>query len=87
MNKLKVKESNFQTDLTFNEWAKKYQVSVLVPIKFDNYERKLDSYNESEKLTMIRSIYEGLLVSTALRLFLGGIIQLIINKTCQEKTN
>ena len=30
---LRVKYSNFQTDLTYNEWVKKYKVGTMVPFE------------------------------------------------------
>lgn len=55
---LRVKYSNFQTNLSFNEWAKYVQVSTLVPQLFEPYDKKLDNYNEAEKRKMISSVYE-----------------------------
>ena len=57
-NTLRVKYSNFQTNLSFNEWAKIFQVSTLVPRVFEPYDKKLDNYNEAEKRRMISSVYE-----------------------------
>ena len=55
---LRVKYSDFQTTLSFNEWAKIFQVSILVPQVFEPYDKKLDNYNEAEKRRMISSVYE-----------------------------
>ena len=56
--KLNVKYSDFQTELSFNEWAKYIQVSTLVPHVFEPYNKKLDNFNEEEKRRMIRSVYQ-----------------------------
>lgn len=56
--KLRVKYSDFQTTLSFNEWAKYVHASTLVPHVFEPYYKKLDNYNEEEKRSMIRSVYE-----------------------------
>lgn len=56
-NPLRVKASEFKTDLSFNDWAKKYQVSTLVPQNFEPYNKKLDNYSEKEKDKMIESVY------------------------------
>jgi hypothetical protein len=55
---LRVKYSDFQTTLSFNEWANIFQVSTLVPQVFEPYDKKLDNYNEEEKRRMISSIYQ-----------------------------
>jgi hypothetical protein len=55
---LRVKYSDFQTKLSFNEWANIFQVSTLVPQVFEPYDKKLDNYNEEEKRRMISSIYQ-----------------------------
>jgi len=55
---LRVKDSDFQTKLSFNEWAKLLQVSTLAEYEFEPYYKKLDSYSEEEKRQMIRSVYE-----------------------------
>jgi len=57
-NGLRVKYSNFQTKLSFNEWAKMLQVSTLAEYEFEPYYKKLDNYNEEEKRKMISSVYE-----------------------------
>jgi hypothetical protein len=57
-NKLRVKYSDFQTNLSFNEWAKYVQVSTLVPQILEPYDKKLDNYNEVEKRKMITSVYK-----------------------------
>jgi hypothetical protein len=48
-NKLRVKYSNFQTNMNFNEWAQTFKVSTLVPEQFDRWDGKLDKLNEHEK--------------------------------------
>ena len=53
---LKVKYSNFQTKMNFNEWAQTFQVSTLAPNVVEPYEMKLDNYNEHEKRKMISSV-------------------------------
>ena len=55
---LRVKYSDFQTKLSFNEWAKLLQVSTLAEYKFEPYYKKLDDYNEEEKRKMISSVYK-----------------------------
>jgi len=55
---LRVKYSDFQTKLSFNEWAKMLQVSTLAEYEFEPYYKKLDNYNEEEKRKMISSVYE-----------------------------
>lgn len=57
-NTLRVKYSNFQTNLSFNEWANYVQVSTLSPQLFEPYNKKLDNFNEVEKRKMITSVYE-----------------------------
>jgi CRISPR/Cas system-associated endoribonuclease Cas2 len=55
---LRVKYSDFESNLSFNEWAKLLQVSTLARHEFEPYYKKLDDYNEEEKRQMIRSVYE-----------------------------
>ena len=57
-NGLRVKYSNFQTNLSFNGWAERFQVSTLTPQLFEPYTKKLDNFNEVEKRKMITSVYE-----------------------------
>jgi hypothetical protein len=86
-NKLRVKYSNFQTNMTFNEWAQKYQVSTLVPEQFDRWEGKLDKHNEHEKRMMISSLYDNDVYIPISTRILSSIKQLIKKDTCQEKTS
>lgn len=86
-NKLRVKYSNFQTKMSFNEWAQTFQVSTLVPERFEKYHKKLDNYNEHEKRQMISSIYDNdEYISIGTRI-LSSIKQLIKKEECQEKTS
>jgi hypothetical protein len=55
---LRVKYSDFQTKLSFNEWAKMLKVSTLAEYEFEPYYKKLDNYNEEEKRKMISSVYQ-----------------------------
>jgi hypothetical protein len=84
---LKVKYSNFQTNMTFNEWARTYQVSTLVPEQFDRWEVKLDKHNEYEKRMMVSSLYDNDVYVPISKRILSSIKQLINKNTCQEKTN
>jgi hypothetical protein len=86
-NKLRVKYSNFQTNMTFNEWARTYQVSTLVPEQFDRWDGKLDKYNEHEKRIMISSLYDNDVYVPISQRILSSIKQLLNKNTCQEKTN
>ena len=86
-NKLRVKYSNFQTNMTFNEWAQKYQVSTLVPEQFDRWDGKLDKHNEHEKRMMISSLYDNDVYIPISTRILSSIKQLIKKDKCQEKTS
>jgi hypothetical protein len=86
-NKLRVKYSNFQTNMTFNEWAQTYQVSTLVPEQFDRWDGKLDKHNEHEKRIMISSLYDNDVYVPISQRILSSIKQLLNKNTCQEKTN
>ncbi len=86
-NKLRVKYSNFQTNMTFNEWAQTFKVSTLVPEQFDRWEGKLDKQNEHEKRMMISSLYDNDVYVPISTRILSSIKQLIKKDTCQEKTN
>jgi len=84
---LRVKYSNFQTEMTFNEWAQTYQVSTLVPERFEKYHKKLDNFNEHEKRGMVASIYEDDIIDSIGKRILSSIKQLIKKEECQEKTS
>jgi hypothetical protein len=86
-NKLRVKYSNFQTNMNFNEWARKMKVSTLVPEQFERWDSKLDKCNESEKRMMITSIYENDISIPISKRILSSIKQLINKERCQEKTD
>lgn len=86
-NNLRVKYSNFQTNMTFNEWARTYQVSTLVPEQFDRWDGKLDKHNEHEKRMMISSLYDNDVYVPISQRILSSIKQLINKQRCQEKTN
>lgn len=86
-NKLRVKYSNFQTNMTFNEWAQTFKVSTLVPEQFDRWEGKLDKQNEHEKRMMISSLYDNDVYIPISTRILSSIKQLIKKDTCQEKTS
>jgi hypothetical protein len=86
-NKLRVKYSNFQTNMTFNEWAQTFKVSTLVPEQFDRWDNKLDKHNEHEKRMMISSLYDNDVYIPISTRILSSIKQLIKKDTCQEKTS
>jgi hypothetical protein len=86
-NKLRVNHSTFESDLSFNEWARKVGVSSLVPEQFERWDSKLDKLNEHEKRMMIRSIYEKDASISIGKRILSSIKQLINKKECQEKTD
>jgi hypothetical protein len=86
-NKLRVKYSNFQTNMNFNEWAQTFKVSTLVPEQFDRWDSKLDKCNESEKRMMITSMYENDVTIPISKRILSSIKQLINKERCQEKTD
>jgi hypothetical protein len=56
--KLNVKYSDFQTTLSFNEWARLMQVSTLATYESEPFHKKLDSFNEEQKRKMISSVYQ-----------------------------
>jgi len=86
-NKLRVKYSNFQTNMNFNEWAQTFKVSTLVPEQFDRWDGKLDKCNEHEKRMMITSMYENDVTIPISKRILSSIKQLINKERCQEKTD
>ena len=86
-NKLRVKYSNFQTNMNFNEWAQTFKVSTLVPEQFEQWDKKLDKCNESEKRMMITSMYETDIAKPISKRILSSIKQLINKEECQEKTD
>ena len=86
-NKLRVKYSNFQTNMNFNEWAQTFQVSTLVPKQFGKLERRLDKCNEHEKRMMISSVYDNDVTISISQRILSSIKQLINKNRCQEKTD
>jgi hypothetical protein len=86
-NKLRVKYSNFQTNMNFNEWAQTFKVSTLVPEQFDRWDSKLDKCNEYEKRMMITSMYENDITIPISKRILSSIKQLINKERCQEKTD
>lgn len=63
---LKVKYSTFESNLSFNEWAQKLQVSTLAEHIPEPYEKKLDNYNEAEKRRMITSVMRLVIVAPEL---------------------
>jgi hypothetical protein len=85
--KLRVKYSNFQTNMTFNEWAQTFKVSTLVPEQFDRWDGRLDKCNEYTKRVMITSMYENDVSEPISKRILSSIKQLINKNTCQEKTS
>ena len=86
-NKLRVKYSNFQTNMNFNEWAQTYQVSTLVPEQFGKLERRLDKCDEYTKRVMITSVYDNDVTIPISQRILSSIKQLINKNRCQEKTD
>jgi hypothetical protein len=86
-NKLRVKYSNFQTNMNFNEWARKMKVSTLVPEQFEKWDKKLDKFNEHEKRMMISSLYDNDVSIPISKRILSSIKQLINKERCQEKTD
>ena len=85
--KLRVKYSNFQTNMTFNEWAQTFKVSTLVPEQFGKWDSRLDKCNEYTKRVMITSMYENDVSVPISKRILSSIKQLINKNTCQEKTS
>lgn len=86
-NKLRVKYSNFQTNMNFNEWAQTFKVSTLVPEQFEQWDKKLDKFNEHEKRIMISSLYDNDVSIPISKRILSSIKQLINKERCQEKTD
>ena len=86
-NKLRVKYSNFQTNMNFNEWAQTFKVSTLVPEQFEQWDKKLDKFNEHEKRMMISSLYDNDVSIPISKRILSSIKQLINKERCQEKTS
>ena len=86
-NKLRVKYSNFQTNMNFNEWAQTFKVSTLVPEQFEQWDKKLDKFNEHEKRMMISSLYDNDVSVPISKRILSSIKQLINKERCQEKTS
>jgi hypothetical protein len=86
-NKLRVKYSNFQTDMTFNQWTETFKVSSLVPEQFEQWDKKLDKCNEHEKRMMISSLYDNDVSEPISKKILSSIKQLLNKKECLEKTN
>ena len=86
-NKLRVKYSNFQTNMNFNEWAQTFKVSTLVPEQFEQWDKKLDKSNEHEKRIMISSLYDNDVSIPISKRILSSIKQLINKERCQEKTS
>jgi hypothetical protein len=86
-NNLRVKYSNFQTNMTFNEWAQKLQVSTLVPEEFAKLERRLDKFSEHDKRVMISSMYDNDVAVPISKRIISSIKQLINKNRCQEKTD
>ena len=86
-NKLRVKYSNFQTNMNFNEWAQTFKVSTLVPEQFEQWDKKLDKFNEHEKRMMISSLYDNDVSVPISKRILSSIKQLLNKKECLEKTS
>ena len=86
-NNLRVKYSNFQTKMNFNEWAQTFKVSTLVPEQFDRWDGKLDKFNEHDKRVMISSLYDNDVAVPISKRILSSIKQLINKQRCQEKTD
>lgn len=86
-NNLRVKYSTFESDLNFNEWAQKLQVSTLVPEQFGRLERRLDKCDEHTKRVMITSMYDKDLAVPISKRIISSIKQLINKQRCQEKTD
>jgi hypothetical protein len=84
-NKLRVKYSNFQTDMSFNEWAQTFKVSTLVPEQFDRWDGKLDKCDEQTRRFMITSLYDTVKPDEIRKGLLSSIIEFLNKKLCQEK--
>jgi len=86
-NNLRVKYSNFESNMNFNEWAQTFQVSTLVPEQFGKLERRLDKCDEHTKRVMITSLYENDITKPIAKRILSSIKQLLNKNLCQEKTD
>lgn len=86
-NNLRVKYSNFQTKMNFNEWAQTFKVSTLVPEQFGRLERRLDKCDEHTKRLMITSLYDNDVAVPISQRILSSVKQLINKNRCQEKTD
>jgi signal recognition particle GTPase len=86
-NKLRVKYSNFQTNMSFNEWAQTFQVSTLVPEQFNKWDKRLDKCDEQTRRLMITSLYDNDVAVPISQRILSSIKQLINKNRCQEKTD
>lgn len=84
---LKVKYSNFQTNMTFNEWAQTFKVSTLVPEQFNKWDKRLDKCDEHTKRLMITSLYDSIVTISISKRILSSIKQLLNKNICQEKTD
>lgn len=84
---LKVKYSNFQTNMTFNEWAQTFKVSTLVPEQFNKWDKRLDKCDEHTKRLMITSLYDSIVTIPISKRILSSIKQLLNKNICQEKTD
>jgi hypothetical protein len=84
---LKVKYSNFQTNMTFNEWAQTFKVSTLVPEQFGKWDKRLDKCDEQTRRFMITSLYDNIVTIPISKRILSSIKQLLNKNLCQEKTD
>ena len=84
---LKVKYSNFQTNMTFNEWAQTFKVSTLVPEQFNKWDKRLDKCDEQTRRFMITSLYDNIVTIPISKRILSSIKQLLNKNICQEKTD
>jgi hypothetical protein len=85
--KLRVKYSNFQTNMTFNEWAQTFKVSTLVPEQFNKWDKRLDKCDEQTRRFMITSLYDNIVTVPISKRILSSIKQLLNKNLCQEKTD
>jgi hypothetical protein len=85
--KLRVKYSNFQTNMTFNEWAQTFKVSTLVPEQFNKWDKRLDKCDEQTRRFMITSLYDNVVTIPISKRILSSIKQLLNKNLCQEKTD
>lgn len=85
--KLRVKYSNFQTNMTFNEWAQTFKVSTLVPEQFGKWDKRLDKCDEQTRRFMITSLYDNIVTIPISKRILSSIKQLLNKNICQEKTD